>query len=524
MTRRSRSQTTVAHEMAARSQTSTYEHDWLDVMDLASGLAGFGYEVGAAMHRRCTLLDTFDGRLHGAGLTLVASAPTGGGGAVCLELSTCNGIPATIEVRRPPRFASDLPPGPFRERISGPMAMRALLPRFSWATTTIEVVARDRRDNVVVRATAQTIGDTPDARSIVEVTGMPGHDRAAEQLIGAIRALGGHPADGRLIDLLGAAHADDRRGFDSSPDVDLDHDIAAIDGFRAVLGNLANTIDANLGGTLDDLDSEFLHEFRVAIRRTRSVLGFAKNVMTDHTRESFRREFAWLAGVTGPVRDLDVYVLEWDRAVGHLAHDRTAELRPVLLHLQRHRRSAFHGLVGDLRSDRARRLLAEWPAALTDLEPSPDADRPLRQIVAGRIVTAHRTVIANGRRIDAASPAEALHDLRKDAKKLRYAVECFGGLLPNGGRKAFVRQLKDLQDNLGRHQDAEVHSDELQVVAGELSAEHATPPTLLALGQLIEHLELEKVAARTEFAGRFVRFDSKRTERLVGDLVAALES
>ena len=55
------------------------------------------------------------------------------------------------------------------------------------------------------------------------------------------------------------------------------------------------------------------------------------------------------------------------------------------------------------------------------------------------------------------TPAEQVHDLRKDAKKLRYLLECFGSLLPKSPRKQFVKRLKALQDNLGEHQDAEVH-------------------------------------------------------------------
>ena len=38
-----------------------------------------------------------------------------------------------------------------------------------------------------------------------------------------------------------------------------------------VLGALLGVIQANLEGTIEDLDSEFLHDLRVAVRRSRSV-------------------------------------------------------------------------------------------------------------------------------------------------------------------------------------------------------------------------------------------------------------
>ncbi|WP_261341378.1 CHAD domain-containing protein [Candidatus Thiodictyon syntrophicum] len=61
-----------------------------------------------------------------------------------------------------------------------------------------------------------------------------------------------------------------------------------------------------------DLDCEFLHDLRVATRRTRSALGQIRGVFPAPLAAHFKAEFAWLQEVTGPVRDLDVYLLEFD--------------------------------------------------------------------------------------------------------------------------------------------------------------------------------------------------------------------
>lgn len=493
----------------------------LPAADVANALLDLGFEIGLAARGVCTVLDSFDGRLFAAGITLCHLASVEHPHDATLVLSAPDSIPASMPARRVPRFVDALPAGPLRQRLSEPLEMRAMSPVLTFDDTTIDAVLRDGRGRFLASATVHSPSES-DVSTLVEIIAAPGHDTSAHAVIGALTDLGGTRSEHGLIDLVARSRGIDRRGFDSSPNVDLDQEIAAIDGFRLVLTNLATTIAANLQGTIDDIDTEFLHEFRVAIRRTRSVLGLAKFVLTDTARASSRTEFAWLAGVTGPLRDLDVYILEWDHAVGHLASDRIVALQPVLLHLQQHRKKALRNLITDLRSERTSSLLAEWTAGLGDLEPGPDAEQPLREIVAKRIAKAYETVLANGRKIDEDSAALALHDLRKDAKKLRYAVECFGGLLPSGQRKAFVRQLKGLQDNLGRHQDAEVHSEELQLVANELSAEQATPSTLLALGQLIEHLELEQMTARAEFANRYATFDSTSTHRIVDDLLHSL--
>ena len=92
-------------------------------------------------------------------------------------------------------------------------------------------------------------------------------------------------------------------------------------------------MEANRQGTIDDVDSEFLHDLRVAVRRSRSVLSHGKRVLPAHGRDHFRAEFRWLGEVTGPVRDLDVYLIEWPDYVATLDSDSAAALEPVADHI-----------------------------------------------------------------------------------------------------------------------------------------------------------------------------------------------
>jgi CHAD domain-containing protein len=145
--------------------------------------------------------------------------------------------------------------------------------------------------------------------------------------------------------------------------------------------------------------------------------------------------------------------------------------------------------------------------------------------VAGRIAKAQGRLLSQGRAITPTSPPEDLHDLRKDAKKLRYLLECFGSLLPAKPRKAFVQQLKALQDNLGAHQDAEVHVAELRELAGDLHARSsADAGVLLAMGQLTELLEQRRIAERADFAERFAAYDTKQTQRALDELLDGLRT
>jgi len=53
-------------------------------------------------------------------------------------------------------------------------------------------------------------------------------------------------------------------------------------------------------------------------------------------------------------------------------------------------------------------------------------------------------------------PPDALHELRKDAKRLRYAAEFFAPLFPVKPTRRFLERLVDLQEALGAVNDSHV--------------------------------------------------------------------
>ena len=66
-----------------------------------------------------------------------------------------------------------------------------------------------------------------------------------------------------------------------------------------------------------------------------------------------------------------------------------------------------------------------------------------------------RHVTAPGNSL-AALPAEALHDVRKQAKRLRYASEFFAPLFAEKPVRRFLGRLEQLQEALGALNDAAV--------------------------------------------------------------------
>ncbi|MBW3615772.1 MAG: CHAD domain-containing protein, partial [Actinobacteria bacterium] len=318
-------------------------------------------------------------------------------------------------------------------------------------------------------------------------------------------------------DLTATAAGVDLSGVHASPTVPLDPGEPSLDAFCRVLENLAGGVEANWQGTVDDLDPEFLHDLRVAVRRTRSVLAQGRKVLPREVRDRYREGFGWLGAATGPARDLDVYVIEWERYVAPLPPEVATALHPVLDHISSRRAAEHEALARVLRSERYHDLLSSWREWLRDPgggRPK-QARRPIGRVAADRTRRAQERLLERGRTIEPPSPGEELHELRKDGKKLRYLLECFGTLFAPGPRKAFVQRLKALQDNLGEHQDAEVHAAQLRQIARHLQAGPGiAADTLAAIDHLTQHLESRRQAARVEFAHRFADYDTKATARI----------
>ncbi len=509
--------------------TVTYSGGTPPAPHLASALEGAGFEVGPFRAVERTLLDTFDGRLHAGGVRLEVR---GGAGGPTLILTGGGPAPAQVVVARAPRVAGDLPAGPVRDRLAALLDIRALVPIVGVRARHAEAVRRDATGKAIVGVVLyeEVVTSRPCAAEVIPFEGYPRAVRQAEDLLASVGLV---RTEGDVLDLAAAEAGVDLRGFIDSPSVALDPAEPVSAGFRRVLSNLAVTVDANRQGTIDDIDPEFLHDLRIAVRRSRSVLSHAKQVLPSAGRDHFRAELRWLGTITSPLRDLDVYLIEWPGYVAPLDPESVRALAPVVAHIASQRAAEHLALAEHLQSPRYLGLMTAWrawldgPKAKTGRKAASaiatKGDRALGPVVVATINGAQDRLLMHGRGIGPASPAEELHELRKDAKRLRYLLECFGGLLPPATRKPFVQRLKMLQDNLGEFQDTEVHTTQLTAMSHELLASSGvTADTLVAMGRLTEVFDRRRRAARAAFADRFAAYDTKQTARAFGEMIKAV--
>jgi CHAD domain-containing protein len=484
----------------------------------------FDVEAERAVPVTFTVIDTADRRVRDAGGDLVLE----GTKTPELVLRLAPGsAPLTAEAVRAKRWlVDDLPPGALRDHLGPVIEMRALLPLARVRAEVSAVHVRNADLKTVVRlrlathAALDTGGDPAPLTSRVEVNGVLGYPKPLARVVAALTAEAGLvEAPASMADEAIAASGGDPRGIRSKVDVELSPEMRTDRAAIAVLRELADFVEANLPGTLADLDTEFLHDLRVAVRRSRSVLRELKSAFAREPLQSQRDALKWIQAITGDTRDLDVQLLEWDELVAGVPAERHAALQPAHKLLVRHRAGAVRRLKAELRGKTYRDAWADYRAFLAGkLGPArdrPDAKRPIGDVAGKRIRKVYKRMVEMGSAIDDDSPAEALHELRKRGKELRYLLEFFGDLWPSSVGKPMVKTLKGLQDILGTHQDREVQADHLRGLAEELAGVVGGPEALLVLGVLLERLGVEQREARSHFAERFAAFAAPDQRKLV---------
>ncbi|TVO75485.1 CHAD domain-containing protein [Sedimenticola selenatireducens] len=476
---------------------------------------------------RHLLFDSFDWRLFQAGMQLDEVQDKDGHHLVLRSLADDSPYETIRLEGEVPRFTWNYSAGLMRERIAGPLQMRALLPVVEIRSQVIGLNLLDREEKTVVRLQLEENRARPAGRAdyqpmthLIRLLPVRGYDKYLKQVsrflsdkVGLLNQ--SQPLISLALEAIGRKPMD----YSSKLDFDLQPDTPAGEVARQIHTTLLDTLEQNLPGTRADLDSEFLHDLRVAIRRTRSALTQIKGVFPDAIVEEFKERFSWIGSITGPTRDLDVYLLGFEGYRDTLPEQFQSDLDPLHAFLVSHQKIEQQAMVRKLKSPHFHKLLKDWRAFLsTQADPGSAGDhsqKPIKKVARKRIYKTFKLVLEEGLAIHPHSQPDELHELRKSCKKLRYLLEFFQSLYPKEEIKPLIKTLKSLLDNLGDYQDLEVQAYKLREFAHQMVQEGAVPAdTLLAMGMLVDGLLKRQQEARLVFAERFAQFaDEQHVER-----------
>jgi CHAD domain-containing protein len=476
-------------------------------------------------------LDSFDWRLwlSGGELGFEQTKPAN---RLCWIDHQSGEVQDSLAVEKAPQVPADLPPGALQQRIAKPLAMRVLLPlvRIEQRLSTLRLLNED--DKTLLRLVLiegrylspdRKLGGNLERR--LRLSPLKGYGEDFNKMQAQLQAQGLEQVSQSLFEEALAGIGRCPGDYSSKLNFRLDPERRSDKTAKQILLSLLETLESNIAGTRANLDSEFLHDLRVATRRSRSAISQIKGVFDPRELDRFKQGLAWIGQITGPTRDLDVYLLQYDEYRRSLPAKVRPDLEPFHGFLLTQHAQAQKKLARKLGSPRFRELIKEYrewlESPVSEISRQPNAMRPIAELADSRIRKVFKRVRKDGSAIHTDSPPEALHELRKDCKKLRYLIEFFQSLYPKPEIRELIKQLKILLDNLGEFQDLQVQAEALEVFGEQMLKEGAPARTLMAMGILVGQLLSRQEQAREAFFKLFEQFNSEANVQAFKQLFGA---
>jgi len=432
---------------------------------------------------------------------------------------------ATIPLKgRCPRFIRNFPPSSLKDQLDDHIDCRALREVASsrWLSHEWNLLNKSAKTVVRLRILQELEKDVPS--TFVEILPLRGYDEEATEVSGLLATVAEPATTGPLGTTLRDA-AVTPVPYVLKPELNFAPDL----GTRAAVCQAAlqtlTIARSTETGMINDWDSEFLHDYRVSLRRIRSALSSIKGIFPEEKLSAWKETLGKISRHTNQLRDLDVYLLSEDEMTGLLPAELRSDLAAFFADLARERKSEFRKLRSYLQSSTYASLMKSLEEAFAHPELLPEtahSESPIVEEAAKRIAKRFRKLCRLADVLDKDSPDEDIHTIRIAGKKLRYLLEFFGGLFPEEEIGVLASQLSKLQSRLGQFNDTSVQQKYL--LNYTTSKAHGLNPKLaVSLGGLIGALYQEHGTLKREIRQAIKKFCSEASVDVVKDFLEKKE-
>ena len=403
------------------------------------------------------LLDTFDNSVFQAAKLIIKV----GRQVLMLDLQTGQLFEQAAPVG--PLVIHDMERGPVVDLLLEVAGLRALLPVAEVRVRKEEGRILDDQEKTLVRLCHLTISRDRKVAGIGCVWYLRGYSKAYGKLRQGLENCGATACQnaGDVYARLGIA----RREYSIKPELSLFPENPIKESATIILRTFLKIARQNEQGIIADSDTEFLHDYRVCLRKIRSVLSLLGGVFDSEESTRLKVELAESMRTTNDLRDLDVYLLkraEYYRLVPPSAHEGLQILFDEFAQRRKAEKKKVGAILQSKQYLRRMKKLEQLFATGPNIKSGPKAHIPSLLFARRLIIKRYRKVCKTGRVVDETTQDSSIHQLRIHCKKLRYLMEFFTPLFPPAEMKQLTRALKLLQNNLGNFNDYSVQQQFLE--------------------------------------------------------------
>lgn len=347
-------------------------------------------------------------------------------------------------------------------------------------------------------------------QKIIELQPLRGYEDDAEAFIEKIDQLGWQRGSESMVKLAYQTLGTTPQPYQPKPKFNLNENDPAHQVISKMTCKLMDIMRMNEEGIINDIDTEFLHDYRVSLRRIRSLLSQAKGAFSEAKTFELKNKFSALGQQTNLMRDLDVYLLSKEDYLEMLPKSLKTGAEIMFEDFTKQRTVACQKLKKFLESQVYKKDMESLELFFrrnhenNDL--GPKAQHSIKELSDQRISSRYKAVRKWASRIHEGTPDEEIHELRILCKKLRYLIEFFESLYPKKRLKELVAKLKALQDCLGLFNDYSVQQEKLL----EYSHHHQKSPASvhLAIGGMVSVLGQKQIEVRYQVFEQLKKFSA----------------
>ncbi|QUJ69977.1 CHAD domain-containing protein (plasmid) [Photobacterium sp. GJ3] len=211
-------------------------------------------------------------------------------------------------------------------------------------------------------------------------------------------------------------------------------------------------------GLIRDDDTEFLHQYRVSLRRCRALIGMLGPIFYPEQKVMLQNDLKTCMQKTNALRDLDVYLDLMEIYFDAVEPQHHEGLSLFFNDLKDRRTAQFVAVTEWLDTPDYTQQCAQIAGLIDELEhkTTEAGKQPCLPAAKKSIWKRFKKTLTLCQSVGYANPDEHLHQLRISCKKLRYLLEYFAPMFPKKVIKDQIKQLKLLQDVLGVFNDSSV--------------------------------------------------------------------
>jgi CHAD domain-containing protein len=393
------------------------------------------------------VLDSVDWKLWNQARLLVRSG-------LELELWSPDRCLACVELNIGERFWWQLPKGQLAKELEALLGPRAFTPQYRLRFT--KQAFSLLNDDLKTLTRFELIRPQDKDETYLQLQSLRGYKKEAKRFLSLLKTLPLQSTAPQTLHYL--ARQLDIETARPRP-LALPYALSAKDAAEIAVAGLAENMilsaQAQEDGIIADIDTEFLHQYRVSLRKTRSLISLFKKSLPPERYTDLKSELKTLSANTNNLRDLDVFLLKGEEYRQLLPQELQQGLTQLFHRIGDRRVAAWERVIAELQSEsysdqvhRLRVTLRQQPTLAGKQERT-----LIRPLACKKILKQYAAIVSDGLEINDSTGDKTIHELRIECKKLRYLLEFFAPLFAAKQLKQPIKQLKKLQDNLGRVND-----------------------------------------------------------------------